>query len=110
MPGTTLGPVNIKLSGGTYVKGAKQDHVKLTFIGVSPNATVKLYLWDDRRKRFDEFDKLTEAVIEEDPDDATKMRIIGKSEMAQELIGHSDADLMVRWDVVVKGSCEDCSG
>lgn len=112
---TTIGPAEVKLTGGTYVSNCKLRLAKLTTLGVSPNATVKIYAWNPPDKNvgfpggFTEYDKLTEATIESVGDDNSKMRITGKSEMAREdVVNGSDEDITVKWDVKISGSCNDC--
>lgn len=108
MPGS-IGPATVNLEGGLYVQGCTINLAKVSFLGNSPNATVKIYSWDEGSRRFTEYDKLTGASVSDD--ERTGMTIIsGLSEMVlTDMPGADESDALVTWKVKVTGQCADCA-
>ncbi len=117
----TLGPATVVIKGGIYPTERGQDtfrNAKLSFVGNSPNATVKLYAWEMRQDAdghptsmgFVEIDKLTEARVTENELDG-RYDIRGISERFTNEFPHTpdlDNEAIVTWDVLVTGQCADC--
>lgn len=113
MNSPTIGPATVKTSGGLEVSGNELRNAKLTFIGGSPNATVKLYRWEDtgvRGGRFHEYDCLRKATVVEDDNNPDKITITGISQATMEAGQGSfqEADALTTWNVMVTGRCGDC--
>lgn len=103
-----IGPATVTFEGGLYVQNASLKNAKLTFLGNSPNAAVKVFSYDEGSRRFTEFDKLTGATITDD--ERTGMTIIsGLSQtVLTDMPGADDSDALVTWKVKVTGQCSDC--
>lgn len=101
---SAIGPVQVTLFGGVEPEGEVIKRAKLTFLGTSPHAFVKLYQYDEADNRFREFDHLAECVIDETE---THLSIKGCSRTMAEELGLPEAESMVRWEVDLQG-CVGC--
>ena len=107
MPNSSYGPVSVAIYGGFEPDGDVMTKCKLTLLGESPNATVKLYKWIPDlgiEGRFIEYDSLTECNISESGDE---VHIAGFSDQMQEQAGLTRENAGVRWVANTTG-CQDC--
>lgn len=113
----------VKLKGGLYPANEQIRDARITQLGASPAARLKLYSAMQRRRptgktndkgdpefesygpvMFEEYDSLSEATITEKGD---KLVITGRSGLAQENFPGEDAALAATWEVTV-APCSDC--
>ena len=101
---STIGPVTVEIHGGIESDGDKITLAKLTSLGGSPHATVKLYQWRADQKNFEEFDQLIECEIAET---GRHITIKGQSTRLSEEVGLALNESTVRWEVDLTG-CQEC--
>lgn len=97
----TIGPCTVVLSG--YVLEREEIKMaKITTLGESPNATLKVYQWDGNRHV--EFDHLVDASVQ---NKGGSLIVEGTSRKMIEEIGLTPDNARVTWEVEVTG-CEGC--
>lgn len=78
---------------------------RVTFLGESPNSTVKAMQWDREAGSFVDYDRLTEAVV---VDKGNQVIVTGKSDalVFDNLL--EPADAQTEWVIDIRG-CQGCS-
>lgn len=103
----SYGPVDVKLFGTVYPDGETITRGKITFLGESPFATARLYIWQQPTNglgRFREFDTLTDTTIKEGHGMFT---LIGTSQQLVNDVGLTGEEAKVTWEVTYE-ECANC--
>jgi hypothetical protein len=104
------GPCEVRIIGGLQAEDETLPKAKITFLGESPNAIVRLYQFIPASEtsavgRFRCIDTIGAATVSDQGDDG--FTVTGVSQQLVEEVGLSDADATVIWEVKIKG-CETC--
>lgn len=101
---TTYGPVSVTFHGGLD-DDETMTLAKITTLGDSPNARIKLYQYDAQTGQFHEFDTLIDAKVDEKPH---RILAEGISERHREEVGLSPDESIIRWEIDTSADCQGC--
>ena len=104
------GPCEVRIIGGLQAEDETLPKAKLTFLGESPNALVRLYQFIPATDtssvgRFRVIDTIGAATVTDLDDNG--FTVTGVSQQLVEEVGLADKDATVIWEVRIKG-CETC--
>ena len=104
------GPCEVRIIGGLNSEDETLPKAKVTFLGESPNAIVRLYQFVPSAEhgslgRFRVIDTIGAATVSDHDDDG--FTVSGVSQQLVEEVGLADSDATVIWEVKIKG-CETC--